>query len=65
MERTPFLLHNTTKPAPVKEQENHKKKSCPALYLEMSAVKYQHELNSQNVQNHKAMDFEIRGFFFL
>lgn len=35
------------------------------MYLEKSALKYQHELNSQNLQNHKAMDFEIRGFFLL
>lgn len=59
------LLHDTTKPALVKEQQNHKKCSATALYLETSALKYQHELNSQNLQKHKAVDFEIHGFFFL
>lgn len=59
------LLHDTTKPALVKEQQNHKKSSATDLYLEKSTLKYQHELNSQNLQNHKAMDFEIRGFFSL
>lgn len=33
--------------------------------LETSALKYHHELNSQNLQNHRATDFKISGFFSL
>lgn len=62
--KNPRLLHDTTKPALVKEQQNNIKSSATALYLKTSALKYRHELNSQNLQNYKAMDFEIHGFFF-
>lgn len=59
------LLHDTTQSALAKEQQNHKKSNATALCLEKRVLKYQHELNSQNLQNHMAMDFEIHGFFSL